>query len=213
MMKKAASTGFKLTTQTLVLVSIAWAVLTLLFFLLFSVPLPGQERLPWYNPATYLLECTAFFFAGILCLRNWRSPQIVSGRSVWLAIGLGMFSYFIGNLWLGYWELGLGKEPDVTPGDLFFLLTYVFLVSGMVIAVFSRQLSLTFLQILAILGILVGSVALAWGLVLEPSEVFALSDRGAIATTNPPRDCRGCTGIALGTGNRLCHAGGCPSTP
>lgn len=185
-MKKASTAGFKLTTQTLVLVSIAWAVISLLFFLLFSIPLPGQERLPWYNPATYVLECSAFFYAGVLCLRNWRSPQIVSGRSVWLAIGLGMFSYFVGNLLLAYWEIGLGKEPDVTPGDFFFLLTYLLLVSGMVIAVFSRQLSLSFFQILVVLGILVGSVALAWALVLKPSEIFsASSEQPAIGAIEP----------------------------
>ncbi|MDX2217169.1 MAG: hypothetical protein SFY66_28130 [Oculatellaceae cyanobacterium bins.114] len=158
--------------QTLVLAASAWAIFALLFFLLFSVPLPGQERPEWYGITTYILENVAFLGASLLCLRNWRSPQIVSGRSVWLLIGLGMLSYFVGNLVLGYWELGLGKEPDVTPGDFFFLLTYVLLGWGMLLAVLSRQLTLTPPQWVIVLGILVGSVALAYFLVLKPSAAL-----------------------------------------
>ncbi|WP_242059824.1 hypothetical protein [Oscillatoria sp. FACHB-1407] len=170
MSKKTSSLESFLSVQTLVLVASAWAIFALLFFLLFSVPLPGQERPEWYGITTYILENLAFLGASILCFRNWRSPQIVSGRTVWLLIGLGMLSYFVGNLVLGYWELGLGKEPDVTPGDFFFLLTYVLLGWGMLLAVLSRQLTLTPPQWVIVFGILIGSVALAYFLVLKPSQ-------------------------------------------
>lgn len=171
--KSSTATGFKLSTQTLVLTTMAWAIASLLFFLLFSVPLPGQSRPEWYGITTYFLENLAFLAAGLLCFRNWKSPQIVSGRTVWLLIGLGLLSYFIGNLFLGYWEIGLGKEPDVSPGDFFFLATYLLLGSGMFLAVTSRQLTLAPPQWLVVAGILVGSIALAYFLVFRPSQQSA----------------------------------------
>jgi hypothetical protein len=170
--QSSASESFP-SVQTVVLIAGGWAIFALLFFLLFSVPLPGQERPQWYGYATYVLSDAALLGAGALCFRNWRSPQIVSGRTVWLAIGLGMFSYFLGDMLLAYWELGLGKSPDVSPGDFFFLATYLLWGWGMLMAVTSRQLSLSAPQWLIIVGIFVVSVALAYFLVLRPSEVSA----------------------------------------
>jgi hypothetical protein len=172
-LKKSSGSEFKLSVQTVILVAIAWATIALLFFLLFSVPLPGQGRPEWYGITTYVLENVAFLGAGLLCFRNWRSSQIVSGRIVWLAIGLGMFSYFIGNLLLAYWELGLRLEPDVSPGDLFFILTYVFLGWGMLQAVISRRLNLALSQWFILGAIAVGSVALAYILAFSPVSLEA----------------------------------------
>lgn len=152
---------FTLSVQTIVLAAIVWAVLALLFFLLFSVSPSGGERPEWYGVITYILESIAFLAAGLLCFRNWRSSQIVSGRTVWLAIGLGMFSYFVGNLILGYWELGLGKSPEVSPGDFFYILTYLFLGWGMLQAVFTRRLNLTPIQWGILAGITIAGIAIA----------------------------------------------------
>ncbi|HEY9907822.1 MAG TPA: hypothetical protein V6D18_09435 [Thermosynechococcaceae cyanobacterium] len=135
-----------LSVQAIVLAGIIWAVLALLFFLLFSVPPQGKSHPLWYSLGTLVFEEVAYFSAAVLCLRNWRSPQIVSGRNVWLGIGLGMLSYFLGNLIFGYWELGLRREPDISPADFFFILTYIFLGIGMSSAVFSRKLSLEIWQ-------------------------------------------------------------------
>lgn len=173
-------TKFTLSVQTIVLAAIAWAVLALLFFLLFSVSPSSEGRPEWYGVTTYVLESVAFLGAGLLCFRNWHSPQIVSGRAVWLSIGLGMISYFIGNLILGYWELGLGKSPEVSPGDLFYILTYLFLGWGMLRAVFSRRLNLTPIQwgILAAITILGITIAASFA----PSGTTAadLSAPGAV---------------------------------
>lgn len=152
-----------LSAQSVVLAATAWAVIALLFFLTFSVTPPGEARPEWYQKITYVLENMAFLGAGFLCLRNWRSSQIVSGGTVWLALGLGMISYFIGNLLLAYWEVGLGQEPDVSPGDFFFILTYIFLGWGMLRAVISRELNLTPLQwfilvAIAVLGIVIAII-------------------------------------------------------
>lgn len=170
--QSSASESFP-SVQTVVLIAGGWAIFALLFFLLFSVPLPGQERPQWYGYATYVLSDAALLGASALCFRNWRSAQIVSGRTVWLAIGLGMLSYFVGDMLLAYWELGLGKSPDVSPGDFFFLATYLLWGWGMLMAVTSRQLSLSPPQWLIIIGIFVVSVALAYFLVLRPSAQAA----------------------------------------
>lgn len=169
MIKKSSTTTTNslLSVQTVVLTALAWAVIALLFFLLFSVSPSAGERPQWYGIATYILEEVAFLGAGLLCLRNWRSSQIVSGRLVWLAIGLGMLSYFVGNLFLAYWELGLGLAPDVSPGDLFFILTYIFLGWGMLQAVLSKQLNLTAIQWIILAGIAVAGIAIA--LVFAPA--------------------------------------------
>ena len=155
-----ASTTKPLSVQTIVLAATAWAVIALLFFLLFSIS-PAAERPEWYSIATYFLEEIAFLGAGFLCFRNWRSPAIVSGRTVWLAIGLGMFFYFIGNLFFAYWEVGLGISPDVSPGDFFFIPAYIFLGWGILRAVMSKRLDLTSLQWVILVGMAVAGIAIA----------------------------------------------------
>ncbi len=171
MNKNSSSSKFPwLSVQTLVLAAVGWGIISLLFFLLFSVPLPGEGRPEWYNISTYVLENVAFLGATLLCFRNWRSSQIVSGRTVWLLLGLGMLSYFIGNCILAYWELGLGKEPDVSPADLFFLLTYLFMGIGMLMAVLSRRLNLSILQWAIVGGIGLAGVAIAYFTVIGVPE-------------------------------------------
>jgi hypothetical protein len=129
-----------LSAQNVILAATGWGVLTLLVFLLGS---PIVPRPTWYSVTTYVLENVAMLGAAFLCFRNWRSPQIVSGRIVWLLIGLGMASYFVGNLFLGWWELVWGLAANVSPADVFYLFTYLSLGTGMLMAVVSRRLSLT----------------------------------------------------------------------
>jgi hypothetical protein len=167
----------------IVLAISGWAILSLLFFLLFSVPLSGQERPAWYGLTTYVLEEVAFLVAGILCFRNWRSAQIVSGRSIWLAMGLGMFSYFIGNLFFCYWELGLGISPDISPGDFFFVITYFLLGISMLLAVISRRLNLALMQWALVVLILLGSSAIA--LQIVPVDDKSADSTPAVEQTTP----------------------------
>jgi len=167
---KKSSSDSSIPVQMIVLALTAWAIIALLFFLLFSVPLPGQGRPSWYGVTTYVLEDVAFLAAAILCFRNWRSSLIVSGRTVWLAIGLGMLSYFIANLLLAQWELGWGQSPDLSPGDFFFILTYFFLGWGMLLAVLSRRLNLALWQWITVLGIAIAGIVLAYLLLSAPEE-------------------------------------------
>ncbi len=110
--EKSSTSSSLLSAQTLVIAGIVWAVMALLFFLLFSVPLSAEEGLPlWYSIGTYIFECGAYFGAALVCFRNWQSPHMVSGRNVWLGIGLGMLFYFIAGVLFGIWELYFGLDP------------------------------------------------------------------------------------------------------
>jgi len=162
---------FSLKSDAIVLVGITWAAVALVYFLLYSAKHPD-----WYSPVTYIFECAAYLGASLLCLRNWRSPQIVSGRNVWLLIGLGMLSYFIGDVLFGLWELVFQQDPAVSPGDILYLVTYSCLSWSMIQAVTSRRLNLDLNQWLLIGAIGVGAIAIAVWLsvgtpVLETVEV------------------------------------------
>ncbi|MEH2467325.1 hypothetical protein [Nostoc sp.] len=167
------------TTQNIVLANIGWAVLALLYFLLFSAKVPGadgiESRAEWYVIGTNIFEALAYLGASILCLRNWLSPQIVSGRNVWLLIGLGMLSYFVGGIIFGYTEIVLKNEPDVSLGDIFFVLTYLLLGAGMIFAVASRRINLEKWQWLVVLAIAMSGSLLAWWISMQqetPTELL-----------------------------------------
>ncbi|WP_414752595.1 hypothetical protein [Anabaena sp. CCY 9910] len=159
------------TTQNIVLASIGWGVLALLYFLLFSAKIPGadgvESRAEWYVLGTNIFEALAYLNAGILCLRNWRSPQIVSSRNVWLAIAIGMISYFLGGIFFGYTEIVLKEEPDASIGDVFFVLSYVSLGVGMILAVATRRINLEKWQWLIVLAIGVFGSLLAWWISIQ----------------------------------------------
>jgi hypothetical protein len=177
---KSSGSQSLLSGQNAVYVGIGWAVISLLFFLLFSISAPGEGRPLWYMLSTYFLETTPFIVGTYLCFRNWRSPQIASGRNVWLGIGLGMLSYCIGNLIFGVWELYWGLDPDVSPADLFYLLVYVFVGWGMVLAVLPRRLNLEAWQWATVAVIAVAGIAFAvWVL-------FASAQAANKAAAEPP---------------------------
>lgn len=159
--KSSTSPSF-LSAQTLVILGVVWAVLALLFFLLFSVPLSQEEGLPlWYSIGTYIFECGAYLGAALVCFRNWKSPQMVSGRNVWLGIGLGMLFYFLANVVFGVWELYFGLDPDISPADAFYVGSYLVLIWGMVLAVTSKRLNLEVWQWGLLGGIAIIGIAIA----------------------------------------------------
>jgi hypothetical protein len=157
-----------LTTQNLVFACFSWAVLALLYFLLFNakIPDPKQQgievRAQWYVIGTNIFEAVAYLGASLLCWRNWRSTQMVSSGKVWLLIGLGMFAYFIGGLVFGYIEIGLKQEPDVSIADIFFVLTYLCLGAGMALSLLSRRIHLEVWQWLIVAAVGGLGSFLAW---------------------------------------------------
>lgn len=168
-----------LSSQGLVILGIVWAVLSLLFFLLFSVTPKGDDLPLWYSIGTYVFELGAFLAAAIVCYRNWQSPQMVSGRNVWLCMGLGVFFYFVGGVLFGIWELLWALDPAVSIADAFYILSYVFLGCGMVLAVTSKRVDLDIRQWAALGGVaLLGTAFAIWvadptffGLLAEPEPV------------------------------------------
>ncbi|MEA5570384.1 hypothetical protein [Calothrix sp. UHCC 0171] len=158
-----------LSTQNIVLVCMGWGVLALLYFLLFSAQIPTQTpqgieelRAEWYIIGTNIFEAIAYLGAGVLCLRNWRSQQIVSGRGVWLAIGIGMLSFCLGGIFFGYTEIVLKEEPFPSIGDIFFVITYLFVGFAMISALLSKRINLELWQWMIIIAIAVSGSALAW---------------------------------------------------
>ncbi len=176
-----------LSVQVIVAIGIAWAVIALLFFLLFSTPTLNAEGVPeradWYRTGTYILEQGAWLGAALLCLRNARSSQIISGRNVWSCIGLGTLAYFTGNLFLWLWELLFGLDPNVSPADVFFIAAYILISMGMVFAVTSRRLNLVSWQwaVVGLIGII--GAGIAW-FVSVPAEASP-TEPAAIVQTAP----------------------------
>ena len=180
-------------SQGMVIAGIVWAVLALLFFLLFSVTVQGEELPLWYSIGTYFFELGAFLAASFVCYRNWQSPQMVSGRNVWLCIGLGVFFYFVGGVLFGVWELALHLDPAVSIADGFYVLSYLFLAAGMILAVVSKRLDLDINQWLILFGVaLVGTTFGMWvaspnlfGLLGSPEPV-AIEQSVATPTAKAP---------------------------
>jgi len=181
--KSSTSPSF-LSAQTLVILGVVWAVLALLFFLLFSVPLSKEEGLPtWYSIGTYVFECVAYLGASLVCFRNWKSPQIVSGRNVWLGIGLGMLFYFFANLIFGVWELYFELDPDISPADAFYVGSYVVLIWGMVLAVTSKRLNLEVWQ----WGLLGGIAAIGMAIAFWVAAPDSLKAQFGLASAPAPQ--------------------------
>jgi hypothetical protein len=182
----------KLSVQTIVFSEIVWAVIALLFFLLFSVTEPGKGRPSWYSYGTSIFEIVAYATAALLCFRNWRSPQIVSGRKVWLGVGLGMLCYALGSLLFTYWETFLGRDAAVSPGDFFYVPTYLFLGWGMVMAFADRRLNLEIWQWGIVTGIAAISIAFATWITITPgsqADLFGIAPVSAqtAPTKAPPK--------------------------
>jgi hypothetical protein len=167
--EKSSSPPAFLSAQTVVIAGIVWAVLALLFFLLFSVPQSANEELPlWYRLGTYIFELVAYLGASTICFRNWQSPQMVSGRNVWLGLGLGMLFYFIAGVLYGIWELYFKLDPEVSPADLFYIGTYVALIWGMILAVTSKRLNLEPVQWALLAGIAALGITIAVWIAAPP---------------------------------------------
>jgi hypothetical protein len=182
-----APSGFS--AQAIVLAEIAWAFMALMFFLMFSTANPITHKYPdWYSWGTSVFELGAYLSASLLCFRNSFSPQIVSGRRVWLGLGMGMLLYFIGSLIFTYWETVLQREAAVTPGDLFYVPTYFCLLFAMFMAVLDRKLNLSAWQWGLIAAIATIGTAIAIGLFNMPDlaeKPTALGKTSSVAMAVP----------------------------
>lgn len=150
---KSSSTSAR-SSQPIYIAGAVWAFLAAMYFLTQSAPDPSQT----YLAVTAFFEIVAFLAASLLCWRNVLGSNSVSGKDVWLGLGIGLGCYSIGSCLFAYWEVVLGQSPDVSLGDLFYVPAYFFLIYGMVMAVIKRQLNLEPLQwamvlVVGVLGI------------------------------------------------------------
>lgn len=117
----------------------------------------------WYVVAIFILEECCFFLAGLLCFRNWRYPSIISDRKIWLILGLGLVAQGIANVIFNYWDLVLGRDANVSLGDIFYVISYVLMVCALFFAVRFRGTSISFSQWLVVgfVGFIAIGLALA----------------------------------------------------
>lgn len=178
---RTSKTKQLLTSQNIIYAAIGWCFISLLFFLLFSETAPGEDPPFWFLISTYIFELGAFLGSALLCYRNWLSPQIASGRNVWLGIGLGLFCFFLGGLLFGVWEIHFGLDPEVSPADFFYMLFYFFISWGMTLAVLPRRLNLEVWQWATVAVIALLAIVLAFVVTFAPGN----SDEAIAPNTSP----------------------------
>jgi hypothetical protein len=147
---KPASTT-KNSSIIFVIGGIIWAFLAAMFFLIYGAGV--AEASDTYALGTAIFEIVAYFAAAVLCLRNAVSSHNVSGKGVWIGLGGGMALYCIGSCLYTYWEVVLKFPADVSPADFFYVLSYLFLIYGMLRAVLARELNLEPRQWAIVLGV------------------------------------------------------------
>jgi hypothetical protein len=121
---------------------VLWAVIAAILYLNFSVVNPNSTRPAWFILTAIGLEEIGLIVSGCLCLRNWRSKHIPSGRTVWLLFAIAIFAFFVGNLWFYLWEQWWGLDPAASAGNPFFVLFYLILIAGMRLAILDRDVQL-----------------------------------------------------------------------
>lgn len=142
-----AAVGLSQADRKVLVVCAGWALLSLLVFGVGSVTSGGAD---WFVIVVSLLKVGAFLIAAALCWRNVRQPEILSGRSVWQAIALGMLFYALGDITVILWRSLWGIDSRVSLGDVFYGASYLFLAIGLLQAVLPRQTNLNLPQTLGI---------------------------------------------------------------
>ncbi|NES85722.1 MAG: hypothetical protein F6K10_32385 [Moorea sp. SIO2B7] len=184
---KSLSSPPILKIENIIYAGIGWCVLTLLFFLLFSIKAPDEDYPLWYSISTYVFECLPFIIAALLCYRNWSSPQIASGQNVWLGIGMGLLCFFFGSVMFGWWELYWGLDPEVSPADLLYLACYLFIGWGMFLAVLPRRLNLESWQWAIVIVIALAGISLAvWVNIATPGAADVVVESEKIVQKSLP---------------------------
>ncbi|MEM8613017.1 MAG: hypothetical protein AAGF93_13435 [Cyanobacteria bacterium P01_H01_bin.105] len=168
--------------STLIL-CLGWGIVSILFFLLFGALAPGEDTRPdWFLTSINFLEIFAFLLAAALCFRNSGSSQIISGKTVWLSLGIGMLAYAAGTVFFFLWGTVWGLDPSVSMGDGFYFISYVAMIVGMLLAALPRRIDLSMPQWVMIFAI--GAVGIVLACVLNyglPSAAAQLSPQPAMA--------------------------------
>ncbi len=111
------------------------------------------------------------FAAAVIFWAALRFGPAESLRRQWVFIGLGMLSYFVGDVVWAYYEAVLGSEiPFPGPPDIFYLLMFPFVAIGLVLAIRSFSPLLNPGRPLLIAGVVTALVTAAlWVPVFQPA--------------------------------------------
>ncbi len=168
---------------------IIWAVISTVLYLNFSVVDVHVARPAWFISATTGLEEIGLLISGYLCWRNWQSPNISSGRAVWLLFAIAIFAFFGGNLWFYLWEVQWGLDPAASAGNPFFVLFYLILIAGMRLAILDRDVQLAPQQWVLVGAIAAVGLTIGCWLTTLPARSMALPTTSSIeiahASSNP----------------------------
>ncbi len=168
---RGAATGLRQVERKVLLTCGGWALLSVLVFgiglvLPAAPPLLGESapaplRPAWFVIVVSLLKIGSFLIATVLCWRNARHPDILSGRNVWQAIALGMLFYALGDITVMLWRSLWGISATASLGDVFYGASYLFLAIGLLLAVLPRPINLSLTQTLGISFTGVAGIVLA----------------------------------------------------
>lgn len=162
-----------LKSETIIYWAVIWSILSLACYLTFSVVEPGTSRPLWFILTTTGLEEIGLMVSGYLCLRNYRSQYIPSGRAVWLLLAIAILAFFVGNLWFCVWEVVWGLDPAASAGNPCFVVFYLILIAGLRLAILNRDVRLARLQWAIVVS--VATFGLIIGCWLTTSTVRATS--------------------------------------
>ena len=167
---------------------VMWAIISTVLYLNFSVVDPHTARPDWIILTTTGFEEVGLLISGYLCWRNWQSPDIPSGRTVWLLFAIAILAFFAGNLWFCVWELQWGLNPAASVGNLFFALFYLMLIAGMRLAILDRDVRLVRQQWLVVLSVAaVGLTIGCWLTTLSAKAIGVPRSNGSIVQMAPNR--------------------------
>jgi hypothetical protein len=167
---------------------VMWAIISTVLYLNFSVVDAQTARPDWFILTTTGFEEIGLLISGYLCWRNWQSPDIPSGRTVWLLLAIAMLAFFSGNLWFCLWELQWGLNPAASIGNLFFVLFYLMLIAGMRLAILDRDVRLIRQQwIIVVTVAAVGLTIGCWLTTLSAKAIRMPESTGSIVQVAPNR--------------------------
>jgi hypothetical protein len=170
-------------TLIIILAGIIWGLIAFYFGSIFGIAVIDEQKPQWYVILNYIFDAVPHIALIWLCFRNWQLPQILSARNIWLLFGLRSIFVIIANLFFGYWEIILQRSPDISLADPFYVCSYLFLLSGMFLAVKTRPVRLKVWHYSGIAAILVFGIWLGWLSSFAPNVEQA--QLASVASRNP----------------------------